>query len=106
MVAVDVVDQHVDERRASDRGRVAESLGWLSQVDPAAVRCDLELGVQASGGPGGTPLLAEAERLREELDRGRAVFVQEIGSDSLFRGAQARPPAPPCLGEMFPASGR
>src|SRR6266550_618682 len=105
VVAVDVVDEHVDLGCAADVGRVAESSRRLAEIDQAAAGRDLELGVQAARGARCPLLLAEAERLREELDRGRAVLVQEIGSDSLFHGAQARPPAPPCLGEMFPASG-
>src|SRR3954451_12932029 len=75
IVAVDVVDEHVQERRTTHVGRVAESTRWLSEVDPAAVGCDLELCVQPAGGARRPPLLAEAERLREELDRGRAVLV-------------------------------
>src|SRR6476646_1011907 len=106
VVAVEVVDDDVHQRRLADHARVAESVQRLAEVDPAAAGRDLELRVHTAGAPGRPHLLAKAERLREELDRGRAVLVQEIWGDSLFHGAQARSPAPPCLGEMFPASGR
>src|SRR5438128_2243737 len=97
VLAVEVVDDHVHERRLADDGRIAVSLPGLAEVDPAAGGTDLELGVHAARAPSRPHLLAEAERLREEPDRGRAVFVEQIGSDLLFHGAQARPPAPPCL---------
>src|SRR4051794_21248692 len=106
VVAVDIVDEHVDLRRAPDRGWVAKPVRGLAEVDPAPAGCDLELGVQTACAARCPPLLAEPERLREEFDRRDAVLVQEIGNDSLFHGAQARRPEPPCLGEMFPASGR
>src|SRR6476661_9684885 len=106
VVAVEVVDEHVHQGGLADDARVAESVQRLAEVDPAAAGRDLELGVHSACTPGGPHLLAKAERLREELDRGCAVLVQEIWGDSLFHEAQARPPAPPCLGKMFPASGR
>src|SRR6476469_5501578 len=106
VMAVDVVDDHVHQGGLADDARVAESVQRLAEVDPAAAGCDLEFGVHSACTPGGPHLLAKAERLREELDRGCAVLVQEIWGDSLFHEAQARPPAPPCLGKMFPASGR
>src|SRR5438270_4077990 len=64
VVAVEVLDDHVHERRPADDGRVAESLPGLADVDPAAVGSDLELGVHAARAPGRPHLLAEAERLR------------------------------------------
>src|SRR5436190_3700804 len=106
VVAVDVVDQHVDLRRAPDHRWVAKPVCGLAEVDPAAAGRDLELGVQTARAARCPPLLTEPERLREEFDRRYAVLVQEIGNDSLFHGAQARWPEPPCLGKMFPGSGR
>src|SRR6476469_8198861 len=88
VVAVDIVDDYVHQRGLADDARVAESFQWLAEVDPAAVGRDLELGVHAAGAPGRPHLLANTERLREELDRGRAVLVQQIWGDSLFHGAQ------------------
>src|SRR5438876_11380199 len=59
MVAVEVLDDHIHERRLADDGRVAVSLPRLAEMDPAAVGSDLELGVHAAGAAGRPHLLAE-----------------------------------------------
>src|SRR6476469_9942281 len=57
VMAVDVADDHVHQGGLADDARVAESVQRLPEVDPAAVGCDLELGVHAACTLGGRRIL-------------------------------------------------
>src|SRR4051795_13497068 len=88
-VGVDVVDEDVDDRGATDVGRVPEAARRLAEVHAAAARADVELRVEPSGGARRAVQLAEPERAREELDRRLAVLVQQIRSDGLCHARKA-----------------
>src|SRR5688572_28057340 len=79
-VCVDVVDKHVHVRGPSDLGGVAEVNWGLAEIDPAAPRRDLELGVESARPADRAVCLAESERFSQELDRRLAVLVQQIWS--------------------------
>ena len=86
VVGVDVVHEHVDERRAAHLGRPLKAGRRLADVHAGAVRRDLELEVRAARGAGRPVDLAEAEGARQELRRGLDVLVEQVGSDRLRHG--------------------
>jgi hypothetical protein len=89
-VAVDVVDEDVDQRCSPDGRRVPEPPWRLPEIDAAAVRSDFQLGVQAACRADGAVDFAEAERAGDELDRRLAVLVEQVGMDFWVMAPQAR----------------
>ena len=85
MVRVDAVEQDEHQGRAADRGRVAETLRRLTDVDAPAAG-DLELRVQPASAADRAVDLAEAEGAREELDPGLAVLVEQVWRYLLRQG--------------------
>ena len=84
VVGVDVLDDHVQHRRAADLRRVAIARGRLAGVD-AAAELRLEFEVHAARGADLPVDLTDPERARHELGRGLAVLVEQVGRDRLHQ---------------------
>jgi hypothetical protein len=104
-VGLDVVDEDVDQRCPSYRCRIAKAARRLAEIDPAAVRRDLELDVEPSRRTRRAIDFAEAEGTRQKVDRGLTVLVEQIGSDGLSDGQQATRPLPLVLKSFATAFG-
>lgn len=78
VVGVDLVHEHIHQRRAAHLRGALEAGRRLAHVDAGAVRPDLELEVHATRGTGRAVDLAEAEGAGEELRGGLDVFVEQV----------------------------
>src|SRR5712691_187563 len=99
-MGVDIIDVCVDED-----GLVAAFalVRGLAEHDLAVAEPHLR--VRYTIAVGRAERLLEAERTREEVDRGGGIVVQEIWIDRLH-ARQPKPPRSPCLGEKFRATDR